>query len=237
MYLKSSLFFISSSLATWTSCAQDRKTIDQIFFEVGGPVKTMTEWQDMTHKTAYTKDTAYSIYYFSPGGDLYKIEHYNSFPEDKPGIAAIGSITSFKKQQGNKRYYSKIQTDNLLEVQFITLQKINAATLKYSFSTIMSKDTMVKVFTLNKNNRFTHSAASGRVYRFAATKDLDYFYDEQGRPERVILTDKETKESAEANVTDATYDQYGNMLRATYIDQNNKILYTINRSYTYYTDK
>lgn len=237
MYFKSSLFLISSVIGTLTTIAQDRKTIDQIFFEVSGPVKTMTERQDMTHMAAYTKDTAYSIYYFSPGGDLGKIEHYNSFHEDKPGIAEIGNVTNFKKQQDNKRYYTKIQTDNKFESEFLILEKVNAATLKYSFSTAMGRDTMVKVFTLNNRNRFTHSAASGRAYRLAATKDLDYFYDTQGQPERIIVTDKETQESVEASVQEATYDQYGNMLRATYIDQNKKILYSINRSYTYYTDK
>ncbi|WP_222165209.1 hypothetical protein [Edaphocola aurantiacus] len=237
MYFRRSLISTTIVMCTLISCsqAQDRKTIDQIFYEVSGPVKTMTERQDMTHMAAYSKDTSYSIYYFSPKGDLSKIEFYNSFHEDKPGVATIGNITYFKKQQGDKRFYTKIQADNKFATEFYTLQKVNATTLKYCLSAAMGKDTMTKVFTLNKHNRFTQSVSSGRVYRFAATKKLDYFYDEQGKPERIIVTDTETKQSVEATLKNVTYDQYGNMLQGTYTDPDNKTVYTINRSYTYYT--
>lgn len=237
MYFTRSLISTVIVTGALSSCAQaqDRQTIDQIFYQVSGPVKTMTERQDMTHMAAYSKDTAYSIYYFSTRGHLSKIEYYNSFHDDKPGVATLGHITYFRKQQGNKRFYSKIQTDNKFETEFFTLQKINATTLKYCFSVATGKDTMTKVFTLNKQNRFTQSVSSGRVYRFAATKKLDFYYDEQGKPEKIIVTDTETGKSLEASLKNTAYDPYGNMLQGIYYDPDNKPVFTTNRSYTYYT--
>lgn len=236
MYLKHSLFIFSSFLCTHVSYTQDRKTIDQIFYEVSGPVKTMTELEEASFPESSHKDTTRTVYHFDEKGQLTKTEYYNHFDGDKPGPPTLGNITYFKKQEGNKRFYAKIQPDMKEPVAFFTLQKVNATTLKYTFGTLMSKDTLVKIFTLNKDNRFIKSVSSGKVYRFPATKQLEYFYNEKDKMKAstIRITDTETKETLEVSIQDDTYDQYGNMITGRYIDPNNKTVYRILRAYTYY---
>ena len=120
-------FFVNFTIHILSSCSQKIPQIDKLFYEVQGPIKTMTVIQEFNERTGK------EVYHFNPKGELKKIEHFNSFSDDED--VKIGSITYFDKQENQTRYFYQTEFDSKKVIESYSIQLIEKNKIHFLFET------------------------------------------------------------------------------------------------------
>lgn len=219
-------FSFNFSLCIFSSCAQKTATIDKMFYEVKGPIKT---------KTLYIKNgdkMGREVYHFNPKGELQKIEHFNCYgPNDEVSMA---TITNFDRQEDQTRYYNQteIDTKNLVDSYFIRL--INRNTIQFFFENTEKTIQSNRKIKYNEDNQSVKSISKGVFFKDSNYSKREYFYSSDKALDYVVTKNYVSNTVEKVWIKNAKIDQHGNLTYAEYQDEDGKIVYTLVCEYTYY---
>ena len=225
---KFTLLFNLLFLIPLTSCSQKEQNLDKLFFELTGPVQTMTVYIELTELTMK------EVYYFNQKGELEKIDHFNSFSDDEP--VKIGNVTRFEKQEGNTRSYYQTEYDRKKIVEKFSIQLIGQHQINYKFED--KKGTLINnEISYNEQNKPLKSISRRDYYPDTSYIQREYFYDQNEVLAYTILTNKVENRVEKIEVRNTKRDQHGNVTYEEHVDKNGKVVYTYRREITYYSNK
>lgn len=211
------------------SCTRESISLDGLFYEVKGPVETITEIEEMPEHLDYTTK---NVYYFNKQGELTKAEHFNSDAGSE--TFHLEYITHVKQTKDGIRHYYKTESgsDNTSEV--FLLEKISENEIHYTFK-IEEKDVEVnRTIYYNRANLPVRSLATGHYGDTKFETRKENFYTNQDVLNYSITTDLVAKDTFTTYYKNNTKDRFGNFTSGEFVDENGKRVYTIKRSYTYY---
>lgn len=209
-----------------TSCSQKDQSLDQLFFQIKGPVKTMRVFYD------FSRGEGNDLYYFSKKGELEKIEHFNLFKENEE--VKIGNITHFKNQEGNTRYFYQTESGSGKIVESFSIQLSSKNQIDYKFETTDKDVTVEKVIDYNKLGNPVKSILKSYVYSDSLQVIHEHFYDQNNQIKSMRLTNSVLNTTEIIDVKNVDYDKYGNATSAEYHDKDGKIVYYVKCELSYY---
>lgn len=221
------LYSIILILLISVSCSQEIPQIDKLFYEVQGPIKTMTVIQE--HNERIGKE----VYYFSPKGELEKIEYFNSFSDDKE--VEIGNVSYFDKQEDQTRYFYQIYFNSKKVVNSYSIQYLKNNQIHFLLESTNKDFRVVKDVFYNEENKPIKSILKGNVRTDSTHLRREYFYNQNKDLEYTILTNYIQNTVEKVWVKNSKKDQHGNITYAEHQDKDGKILFKWECEYTYYT--
>lgn len=221
------LLLINVSLWLFGSCSQNVTQIDKLFYEVQGPIKTMTVKQE--HNERIGKE----VYYFSSKGDLEKIEYFNSFSDDKE--VAIGNVSYFEKQENETRYFYEIESNSKKMVNSYSIQYLKSNQIHYELESTNKDFRVDKDVFYNQDDQPFKSILKGKFHTDSTHLQREYFYTPKKDLDYTILTNYNENTVEKVWVKNAEKDQHGNITYAEHQDKDGKILFKWECEYTYYT--
>jgi hypothetical protein len=219
------LLFSLLFLIPLTSCSQKDQNLDQLFYELNGPVNTMTIYIELS------ENTMKEVYYFNKKGELEKIDHFNSFSNDEP--VKIGNVTHFEKQEGNTRSYYQTEFDRKKMVEKFSIELIGQHQINYRFENEKGYK-INREITYNQQNKPLKSISRRDYYADSMYIQREYFYDENEVLAYTITTNKVENTVDKIEVRNTKFDQNGNVTYEEYVDKTGKVVYTFKREITYY---
>lgn len=211
------------------SCTRESTSLDGIFYEVKGPVKTITEIEKMS---IYPDQISKNVYYFNKQGELTKAEHFNSNAASV--IFDLEYVTHVKQTKDGIRHYYKTESGSDKTSEVFLLEKVSENEIHYTFK-IEEKDVEVnRIIYYNRANLPVRSLATGHYGDTKFETKKENFYTNQDVLDYSVTTDLITNETLTAYYKSGTQDHFGNFTSGQFVDENGKNTYTIKRNYTYY---
>jgi len=212
----------------FVSCKQENRSLDCLFYEVKGPVETITEIEEMP---VYPDQLSKNVYYFNKQGELTKAEHFRS--TDTSGTFDLEYITHVKQAEDGRRNYYKTAPGSEKIYEVFQLEKVSDDEIRYAFK-IEERDVEVNRTIYYNNELPVRSYTTGHYADSKFETKKENFYTNQGILDSSITIDLITKRTATAYYKNNQEDNFGNFTSGEFVDENGERIYTIKRSYTYY---
>lgn len=219
-------YLIILILITSVSCSQNNPQIDKLFYEVQGPIKTMTIIQEHDERTGR------EVYHFNPKGELEKIEYFNSFSDDKE--VEIGNVTYFDKQEDQKRSFYQIEFNSKKVVQTFSTEYLKKNQIHFLLESARNDLGVDKNIFYNEENQPIKTIQKGHFRTDSTHVQREYFYNQNKELAHTILTNYIENTVEKVWVKNAKKDHHGNLTYAEHQDKDGKILFKWESVYTYY---
>lgn len=209
-----------------TACSQKDQTMDQLFFDVKGPIKTMTLFQEVSDGPMKI------VHHFNEKGELQKIENYNVFNKGEEN--EIGDVTHFVKEAKNTRYYENVMVQSESMIDRFSLKLSASNKINFIFETQGNEIKIDKKIKYNKLGQALSSISKGHSYGDSNHVKREYFYDKDNKLEYTIMTNYVTDTIEKILNVNEVQDEHGNVTYSETTDLDGKILYIYKRELTYY---
>lgn len=213
-------------LLTFASCAQKSPTMDKLFLEVQGDIKTITVLNEKED------DVERQIYYFTPEGEIEKIEQFNTTSDFKK--RKIGTISHFDKQVGKTRYFYRMEMDSKKVIEKYSIELLEKNTFQFSLESIGEGTQFYDKTVYNNQGQRLKSTSEEHVLEDINRSKQEYFYDSKQNLEYSIYTNFADNSVLKLFFKNAVKDTYGNFTYAEYVDENEAVIFKLVREYTYY---
>lgn len=220
--LYSSMFI----LMTFASSAQKSPTMDKLFLEVQGEIKTITVLNEKED------DIERQIYYFTPDGDIEKIEQFNSNSDFKN--QKIATISYFDKQVGQTRYFYRMEMDSKKVIEKYSIELLEKHTFQFSLESLADSTHFYDKTVYNNQGQRLKSTSEEHVLNDINRSQQEYFYDAKQNLEYSIYTNFSENSVLKLFFKNAVKDKHGNFTYAEHVDENETVIFKLVREYTYY---
>lgn len=220
-------------LFTFFSCQGQQEFPKDVDFEgLQGSPKQIVETTEIRPSNRVTKE----IYHFNKEGLLTTIEHYNVYHTEEDSLS-LGDITFYTNPANNTRIaitvsYQRNDTIRLKEYNLVNDSLIHLHIVEHTnaFNTKV-------VQQLNKQNRIikTTTKITDTLNQVVTINSATEFVYLEGRLHELIITNDNTNGASKSvTVKNEIIDAFGNFVYREYIDENEAIIYTVKREYTYH---
>lgn len=213
------LLFIS------TGCSRKEITGTKALYGISGPVSIMTE----TSYSSFSEKPLKLVFYFDRKGNLEKVEEYNLYVE-QDSIGSLGDITYYNNTTDTLKTFYTVQGNTQNQSGSIRLISDSVYLRAAEANQFKTK----KYFYLDKNSRVMRTEEH-IVYQTDTIHVINKFLYKNNKLVFVDIENAAYQIKKRLKLIDTTYDNYGNPLKAEYLDEETgKIFERYEREYTYY---